>query len=237
MPTAILGKKLGMTRVFDEAGNMLPVTVIEAGPCAVLQVRTPERDGYRAVQLGFDDRFTGEQWERIQKKASEGRGRLHGHLKGLTRPLLYHYLKTARGETPKRFVREVELLPDEALEPGQRVTVEVAAEWKKVDVIGTSKGRGTAGTMRAHGFGSGPRSHGSKNQRLPGSIGAATFPGRVLKGKRMYTRLGGQRATVRNLDVVKIDPEHNLILVRGGVPGPRGGYVVVRRAVACRTER
>ncbi|RME69947.1 MAG: 50S ribosomal protein L3 [Planctomycetota bacterium] len=233
MPQALLGKKLGMTRIFDDQGNMLPVTVIEAGPCAVLQVRTPERDGYRALQLGFDERMTPEQWERVKKRLAEGKP-LRGNLKGLTRPEIGHLQKTAGGESPKRFVKEVPVDDGESWSVGDRVTVEVAAEWKKVDVVGTSKGKGLQGTMKAHNFGSGPRSHGSKNQRLPGSIGMAATPKRVLKGQRMYTRLGGKRATVRNLDVVKVDPERNLLLVKGAIPGPRGGYVVIRKAVAAR---
>ncbi len=232
MPTALLGKKLGMTRVFDADGKMLPVTVIELGPCTVMQVRTPERDGYRALQLGFDERMTEEQWERVKKKAAEGK--LRGHLKGLTKPELGHLQKTAGGVSPKRFVKEVPCGEEESYSPGDRITVEIAKEWAKVDVVGTSKGKGLQGTMKAHNFGSGPRSHGSKNQRLPGSIGMAATPKRVLKGTRMYTRLGGKRATVRNLDVVKVDPERNLLLIKGGVPGPKGGYVVVRKAVAAR---
>jgi large subunit ribosomal protein L3 len=234
MPQALLGKKLGMTRIFDDEGNMVPVSVIEAGPCTVLQVRTSEKDGYRALQLGFDDRMTPEQWERSQKKAAEGKGKLRGNLKGLTKPELGHLQKTAGGTAPKYFVKEVPYAEGETFTAGDMVTAEVASEWKKVDVVGTSKGKGQQGTMKAHNFSSGPRSHGSKNQRLPGSIGMAATPKRVLKGTRMYTRLGGKRATVRNLDIVKVDPERNLLLIKGGIPGPTGGYVLVRKAVAAR---
>ncbi|MHC4390866.1 MAG: 50S ribosomal protein L3 [Planctomycetota bacterium] len=235
MPTAILGKKLGMTRVFDGEGNMVPVTVIEAGPNTVLQVRTKEKDGYEAVQLGFDDVLTGEQWDRIKQKYAEKK--LRGGLKGLKRPEIGHYLTTGKGTAPKKFVREVFAADGESFEAGQQLNADTAESWGKVDVIGTSKGRGTMGTMRAWNFSSGPNTHGSKNRRNPGSIGMAATPKRVLKGQKMYTRWGNERATVRNLDVVSIDKDHNLILVRGGVPGPTNGYVVVRKAVACKVAK
>ncbi|MFC1705495.1 50S ribosomal protein L3 [Planctomycetota bacterium] len=235
MPNALLGKKLGMTRIFIEGGRSVPVTVIEAGPCSVLEIRTPERNGYHAAQLGFDDRFTGEQWERIRTRLADGKR--SGNLKGLRKPLFGHYQKTAGGVIPKRFVKEVRLADDESLEVGQEITVDVAEGWKKVDVIGTSKGRGTQGTMRAWNFSSGPNSHGSKNRRNPGSIGMGATPGRVLRGRKMYTRWGAERSTVRNLTVVGVQPERNLILVKGGVPGPTGGYLLVRKAVATRVAQ
>ena len=230
MPEGLLGKKVGMTRVFDDKGAMVPVTVIEAGPCAVLQVKTPEKEGYRGLQLGFEERLSGEQWERVRKKYAEGK--LQGHLKGLKRPMLGHLKTTARGASPKRFIREVRYFEGENFEPGQSLTVAVCEGWKKVDVIGVSKGRGTAGTVKAHGFAMGPRAHGTKNIRQPGSVGQKTFPARTFPGKRMYKHLGAVRSTVRNLNVVKLDPERNLILVEGAVPGPNGGYLVVRKAVA-----
>ncbi len=235
MPEGLLGKKLGMTRIFDEKGAMVPVTVIEAGPCAVLQVKTPEKEGYRGIQLGFEDRFTGGQWERVKQKLAEGK--LKGYLKGVTRPELGHCLQTAKGVSPKRFVREVRYFEGESFEPGQTVGLEVAEGWKVVDVIGRSKGRGFAGTIKAHGFNRGRTSHGSKNTRRPGSVGQKTFPGRTHRGKRLYKHLGAVQATVRNLAVVKVDKEKNLILVHGAVPGPNGGYVVVRKARATKVKQ
>jgi large subunit ribosomal protein L3 len=224
-----------MTRVFNEKGAMVPVTVIEAGPCAVLQVKTPEKEGYRGIQLGFDEHFSGEQWERVSKKLGEGK--LSGHLKGVTRPELGHLKTTGKGASPKRFVREVHYFEGEAFEAGQAVGVEVVEAWKVVDVIGTSKGRGFAGTIKAHHFNRGRASHGSKNTRRPGSVGQKTFPGRSHPGKRLYKHLGNKRATVRNLTVVKVDKEKNLLLVEGAVPGPTGGFVVVRKARATKVKQ
>lgn len=244
MPLGILGKKLGMTRVLQQDGKAIPVTVIEVGPCTVLQVLSVEKNGYDAIQLGFDERMTGEQWARVRKTVDDTRQgdrlggvKLRGNLKGLTLPELGHLIKTAKDSSPKHFVKEVPVAEGEAFEPGQAVTVDACAEWHKVDVIGKSIGRGTCGTMRAHNFSSGPGSHGSKHNRLPGSIGMAAYPKRVLKGKRMYTRWGNERATVRNLDVIKVDSDRSLLLVKGGIPGPQGGYVVVRKAVAAREKK
>ncbi len=233
MPKALLGRKIGMTRVFDEKGTMVPVTVIEAGPCAVLQVKgedkEPEKKGYRAIQLGYAERFTPEQWERLKKLVQEKK-RWTTNWKNVTRPEIGHLLKTGQGASPKRFVREVELEDGEAFEAGQQVTLEALEGVKWVDVIGTSKGRGFQGTVRAHHFKRGPAAHGTKNVRQPGSVGQKTFPGRTLRGQRMYTHMGNARATVKNLTVVKLDKEKNLILVEGGVPGPNGGYVMIRKS-------
>jgi large subunit ribosomal protein L3 len=214
---------------------MVPVTVIEAGPCAVLQVKTPEKEGYRGIQLGFGERFTGEQWERIKQKKAEGK--LKGYLKGVSRPELGHLAETGKGASPKRFVKEVRYAEGESFEPGQTIGVEVVEGWKVVDVIGTSKGRGYAGTVKAHHFNRGRTSHGSKNTRRPGSVGQKTFPGRTHPGKRLYKHLGAVRATVRNLAVVKVDKEKNLILVHGAVPGPTGGFLVVRKARATKVKQ
>lgn len=235
MPEGLLGRKLGMTRVFTEKGAMVPVTVIEAGPCAVLQVKTVEKEGYRGLQLGFGERLTGEQWERVQKKAAEGK--LKGHLKGISMPELGHLKATANGASPKRFVKEVHYFEGETYAPGQTVTVEICEPWKVVDVIGTSKGRGYAGTIKAHHFNRGRTSHGSKNTRRPGSVGQKTFPGRTHPGKRLYKHLGNARATVRNLSVVKVDKEKNLLLVEGAVPGPNGGFVTIRKARATKVKQ
>ncbi len=235
MPNGLLGKKLGMTRVFDEKGAMVPVTVIEAGPCPILQVKTLEKEGYRGLQLGFAERYTGEQWERVQKKAAEGK--LKGNLKDVTRPEMWHLKTTGKGASPKRYVKEVQYSDKESFEAGGVVTVEICEAWKKVDVIGTSKGRGFAGTIKAHHFNRGRASHGSKNTRRPGSVGQKTFPGRTHPGKRLYKHLGDARATVRNLSVVKIDNEKNLHLVEGAVPGPTGAFVLVRKARATRVKQ
>jgi large subunit ribosomal protein L3 len=235
MPTGLLGKKLGMTRVFNEKGSMVPVTVIEAGPCTVLQVKTPEKEGYRGLQLGFGDRYTGEQWERVQKRFAEKK--LKGNIKDVTWPELGHLKTTAKGASPKRYVKEVEYADGETFEAGATLGVEVCETWTKVDVIGTSKGRGFAGTIKAHHFNRGRASHGSKNTRRPGSVGQKTFPGRTHPGKRLYKHLGDAKATVRNLTIVKLDKEKNLLLIEGAVPGPTGGFVLVRKAKAMRVSK
>ena len=230
MPTGVLGKKLGMTRVFDDKGAMVPVTVIEAGPCAVLQVKTQEKEGYRAIQLGFGERYTGEQWDRVKKKAAEGK--LKGNIKDVTRPEMGHIAKT--GTSPKRFVKEVHYSDKETFEAGGTVTLDALDGLTHVDVVGTSKGRGYAGTIKAHHFNRGRASHGSKNTRRPGSVGQKTFPGRTHPGKRLYKHLGNARATVRNLRVVKTDKEKNLLLLEGAIPGPTGAFVLVRKPCALR---
>jgi large subunit ribosomal protein L3 len=202
----LIGKKLGMTQVFDESGAAHPVTLIEAGPCFVTQIRRADRDGYQAVQLGFGDtrpgRLTG--------------GQL-GHLKRHELPAL-------------RFLREFRVKTDEVKE-GDRVTVEVFAPGDHVDVVSTSKGRGFQGGMRRHGFGGGPMTHGqSDRQRAPGSRSSTTTPGRVYKGSRGPGHLGSVRVTSSNLRVQLVDPERNLIGVVGSVPGPRGAVVVLKEA-------
>jgi len=207
MVNALLGKKAGMTAVYGENGELIPVTVIELGPCVVVQVKTPEADGYHALQLGFEDRRP----------------------KNVTKPMLGHYGK-AKTE-PKRFLREVGWDGEEELKPGAVLTAELFADTAKVDVIGTTKGRGFQGVVKRHGFGGGPKTHGQGDRhRAPGSIGQSAYPSRVLKGTRMPGRMGGTRHTTRNLKVVRVDTERNAILVKGPVPGPRTGYVVVRRA-------
>jgi len=235
MPEGILGKKLGMTRVFNEKGAMVPVTVIEAGPNIILQVKTLEKDGYRGIQLGFDDRFTGEQWERVQKRLSDGK--LAGNVKGVRKPELGHLKNTAKGASPKRFVKEVHYFEGETFEAGATLGVEVLEKWTVVDVIGVSKGRGFAGTIKSHHFNRGRASHGSKNTRRPGSVGQKTFPGRTHPGKRMYTHLGDKQSTCRNLQIVKLDKEKNLVLVEGAVAGPTGAYVTIRKARATKVKQ
>ena len=210
---ALLGRKVGMTQIFDENGLWVPVTVIEAGPCVVLQVKTPERDGYTAVQVGFGSR------RKKPRKPQEG-------------------LFTKLGTDPLRWIKEIPFvdpadLGAEAKEvkAGDRLTVGVFKDMKRVDVAGTSKGRGFAGVIRRYHFNAGPKSHGTKNIREPGSTGMHTDPGRVLKGKRMPGHLGAAPAKSRNLKVVKVDPEKNLLLVRGAVPGPNGGLVYIEESL------
>ncbi len=217
----ILGKKVGMTRIFTEEGEAVPVTVIEAGPCWVTQVKTIERDGYSAVQLGFEE----------VKLTRLTRGQL-GHL-GLLKTDEKH---PRRRELPNpvpplRYLREFRVKPEEAPAEGEKITVEVFEVGDRVDVVGTSKGRGFAGVIKRHGFRRQPKTHGqSDRERAPGSIGATTTPGRVWKGTRMAGRMGGRRVTAQNLEVMLVDPERNLLAVRGAVPGPRGGLVMVKRA-------
>lgn len=202
----IIGKKVGMTQVFDESGQVIPVTVIEAGPCYVTQVRTQERDGYTAVQLGYG--------EVREKRITQGE---RGHLK-------------RNGLPPLRYLREFRA-KEVAVEEGQQITVDVFKTGERVDVVGVSKGRGFAGTVKRHGFNRQPKTHGqSDRERAPGSIGATSTPGRVLKGTRMSGRMGNERVTSQNLEVVAVDPERNLLAVRGSVPGAKGGIVVIRAA-------
>jgi large subunit ribosomal protein L3 len=203
----LLGEKLGMTQVFDENNRLVPVTVVKAGPCVVTQVRTPEVDGYSAVQLGFG--------EIDPRKVNKPEG---GHF-------------TKAGVTPRRHL--VELRTEDAGEytVGQELTAEVFDGVAKVDVIGTSKGKGTAGVMKRHGFKGLGASHGTQRKhRSPGSIGACATPARVFKGTRMAGRMGGKRFTVQNLTVQAIDTENNLLLVKGAVPGPKGSLILVRSA-------
>lgn len=205
--TGILGKKVGMTQLFDEKGEVIPVTVIEAGPCFITQVKTEERDGYRAVQLGFE--------ETKVKKLTKGQ---QGHLENNDLPMLRH-------------LRELRVKGDQDFEIGQRITVDIFEVGGRVDVVGKSKGRGFAGTVKRHGFHRQPKTHGqSDRERAPGSIGATTGTGRVFKGKRMPGRMGNERVTSENLLVALVDPERNLLAVRGSVPGPRGGLVLVKPA-------
>lgn len=205
---AILGKKLGMTQVFDEAGNIVPVTVVEAGPCVVVGVRTPEREGYAAVQLGFG-------------ALPEARAR---------KP--YRGVFARRGLQPMRVIREVRLGGGEVYELGQSLGAGVFQGGDQVDVIGVSKGKGFAGAMKRHNFGGQRATHGvSLMHHAIGSIGSSNIA-RVFKGKRMPGRLGGARTTVRGLRIVSVDVERNVLLIRGAVPGPRGGVLLIRRAGA-----
>jgi large subunit ribosomal protein L3 len=203
----VLGEKLGMTQVFDDEGRIVPVTVVQAGPCVVTRVRTPESDGYAAVQLGYGQ---------IDPRK-------------VNKPLTGHFEKA--GVTPRRHL--VELRTDDATEYelGQEITVEVFEAGQRIDVTGRSKGKGTAGVMKRHGFKGLGASHGTQRKhRSPGSIGGCATPGRVFKGLRMAGRHGNARITVQNLTVHAIDTEKNLLLIKGAVPGPNGGLVLVRTA-------
>jgi large subunit ribosomal protein L3 len=204
----ILGKKVGMTQIFNERGEAVPVTIIQAGPCWVTQIRTEEKDGYRAIQLGFEETKP----RRLTKAEL-------GHLK-------------KHGLPPLRYLREVRTRDIEGVEVGQKVDVSIFSPGERVDVTGLSKGRGFAGVVKRHGFGGGPKTHGQSDRlRAPGSIGAGTTPGRVFKGTRMAGHMGNARVTVQNLEVVLVDPERNLLAVKGAVPGARNGLLLIRKAV------
>jgi large subunit ribosomal protein L3 len=204
----IIGKKVGMTQIFDEQGNAVPVTVIQAGPCYVTQVRTADRDGYVGIQLGFGE----------SKPQRLTKGQL-GHLQRNNLPAL-RYLREFRVKDGELDVAE-----------GQQITADVFAKGERVDVIGTSKGRGFAGGIKRHHFRRQPKTHGASDRtRAPGSVGQNTYPGRTFKGKRMAGHMGSERVTTENLEVVVVDAEKNLLAVRGSVPGQNGGIVLIKPA-------
>lgn len=209
MPKGILGKKIGMTQIFTDKGLAIPVTVIEAGPCIVIQKKTPEKDGYSAIQIGF-----GEKRERL-----------------FTKPLAGHFTKA--GIRPLRFLREMLVEDSEVFQVGQEIKADIFAQGEKVDVVGTSKGKGFAGAIKRHGFHRGPMAHGSKYHRSPGSLGAKG-PARVYKGRKLPGHMGTDRVTVQNLEVIKVDADRNLIAVRGAIPGPKGGLILVKPATKSR---
>ena len=206
MSIGILGKKLGMSQFFDDEGRSIPVTLIEAGPCRITQLKSEASDGYTAVQLGF-----GEIREKLVNK-----------------PALGHLARS--GDTPLRHLREYRVEAVDGLELGSEVTVAAFEAGQKVDVSGDTIGRGFAGYQKRHGFSRGPMSHGSKNHREPGSTGAGTTPGRVYPGKRMAGRYGGKQITTRGLVVLKVDAERNLLVVKGSVPGKPGALLDIRPA-------
>jgi large subunit ribosomal protein L3 len=209
MSPGILGKKIGMTQVFRPDGQVVPVTVLKAGPCVVIQRKTPTTDGYDAVQLGLME---------------------YARKKGVSKPAAGHLKKS--GAEGVKFQREFRLEQgtNGDLKAGDRVLVDEFKPKDKVDVIGVSKGRGFAGLVKRHHFRGGDESHGSMFHRAPGSIGASSFPSRVFPGMRMAGQMGTARVTVRNLEIVEVDAEENVLMVKGAVPGPNGGYVMVRRA-------
>ena len=235
MVKGIIGKKIGMTQVFDESGSVIPVTVIQAGPCWVTQVKTEDIDGYRAIQLGYEEVGADAENDTARERKIERRVTKpeRGHL-GLLEPSDKHPTrKVLEAPVPAlRHLREFRVEDTEEVAPGQKVTVEVFKRGDRVDVVGTSKGKGFAGTVKRHGFNRQPKTHGqSDRERAPGSIGATSTPGRVLKGTRMAGRMGGERVTSQNLEVIVVDPERHLLAVKGSVPGARGGLVTVRPTV------
>lgn len=219
----ILGRKVGMTQIFDEAGAAIPVTVIEAGPCDVLQIRTVEKDGYEAVQLGYLNKP-----RRLAARSERGHVAKLDSKRSRKRSAAGIAAAAKAGCEPKRFIREIRG-PVGELEPGGKLTVEVFADALAVDVTATSKGRGFSGAMRRHNFSGQRATHGVKKcHRALGGTSASAYPSRLFKGVRMAGQYGNARCTVRNQRLVRIDAERNLLLVRGGVPGPNGGYVVVK---------
>jgi large subunit ribosomal protein L3 len=211
MVTGLIGKKVGMTQMFDADGTVHPATVLKAGPCVVAQVKTAQSDGYQAVQLGL-----------VEARPTKENKAMQGHFK-------------KAGVPPTRVRREVTVKEGgETPKPGDQVNVSIFTDGERVDIIGTSRGKGFQGVVKRHHFGGGAATHGSMFHRAPGSIGASSFPSRVVKGMRAAGRMGGDRITVRNLKVAKVDPENNLLIVRGAVPGAPTGYVLIRKAVAAK---
>jgi large subunit ribosomal protein L3 len=202
----LIGRKLGMTRIFAEDGSVVPVSVIEVTPNTVTRVRSVEKDGYSAVQLGA------------------------GAARRLTKPVAGQFKDLDKGHQSPRHVREMRTEGDESYEVGQQVAVDAFAQGELVDVTGISKGHGFTGVIERHNFKRGPKTHGSDHHRAPGSIGAGTDPGRVWKGTRMAGQMGNARVTVKKLTVIRVDPERNLLLVRGAVPGARNGTLIVQKA-------
>jgi len=204
MNKAILGRKIGMTQIFDDKGKVIPVTVIEAGPCVVIQKKTVENDGYSAVQVGFVD---------VKEKK-------------LNKPLKGHFEK--HGVKPKKYIKELRLKDADKYEVGQEMRVDIFKDGERVDVIGTSKGKGFQGVIKRFGAKRGPMSHGSMYHRRVGSMGPNTNPGRTFPGKKMPGRTGGERVTVQNLQVVKVDYDRNLLLVKGSVPGVANSLLIIK---------
>ena len=212
MISGIIGRKVGMTQIFSEDGTVTPVTVIKAGPCVVVQTKSAAgRDGYNAVQLGL-----------VEDKPVR--------LKNVTKPLLGHFEKTGGGVPPTRVLKEIRLTGEPEAAVGDQVKVDVFADGDKIEVVGKSKGRGFAGTIKRHNFSRGPESHGSMSVRAPGSIGQSAYPSRVIKGTRSSGHMGDARVTVQNLTVARVDVDNNLLMVRGAVPGPNGALVIVKKS-------
>lgn len=212
MINGIIGRKLGMTQLFAEDGTVTPVTVIKAGPCVVVQTKSASgRDGYNAVQLGL-----------VEEKPVR--------LKNVTKPMRGHFEKTGGGLPPTRILREIRLKNEPEATVGDQVKADLFSDGDKIEVIGKSKGRGFAGTIKRHNFQRGPVSHGSMNVRRPGSIGQSAYPSRVMKGMKSSGHMGDERVTVRGLMVARVDADNNILMVRGAVPGPNGSLVVVKKS-------
>lgn len=212
MINGIIGRKVGMTQIFAEDGTVTPVTVIKAGPCVVVQTKTAKgKDGYNAVQLGL-----------VEDNPIK--------LKNVSKPLRGHFEKTGSGTPPTRVLKEIRLDGEADVSIGDQVKADLFVDGDKIEVVGKSKGRGFAGTIKRHNFSRGPMSHGSMNIREPGSIGQSAYPSRVIKGTKSSGHMGDERVTVRGLTVAKVDVENNLILVRGAVPGANGSLVVVKKS-------
>ncbi len=213
MINAIIGRKLGMTQLFAEDGTVTPVTVIKAGPCVVVQTKSASgNDGYNAVQLGF-----------VEDKPIR--------MKNVTKPMRGHFEKTGGGTPPTRILREIRVENEPEENVGDQVKVDVFADGDKIEVVGKSKGRGFAGTIKRHNFQSGPKSHGSMNIRAPGSIGQSAYPSRVIKGTKSSGHMGDARVTVKGLTIAKVDAEENLLMVKGAVPGANGGLVIIKKSI------
>ena len=211
MVTGIIGRKVGMTQVFDPDGTVHPATVIKAGPCVVVQAKTAETDGYEAIQLGL-----------VEDSTAKGNKPSQGHFKKANVP-------------PTRVLREVHVAKGaEAPKIGEQVLASIFASGERVDVIGTGRGKGFQGVVKRHHFGGGAATHGSMFHRAPGSIGASSFPSRVVKGMRAAGRMGGGRVTIHNLKVLRVDADNHLLIVEGGIPGAPSGYVIVRKAVTAK---
>lgn len=223
MKKAILATKVGMTQIFNEDGSLIPVTVLQAGPCVVTQVKTMDNDGYSAVQVGFVDKK-----EKIINKDKGGKKEvIHRH--GVNKPLQGHFKKA--GVSSKRYVRELKLENAEEFALGNEIKADIFEVGDRVDATAISKGKGFQGAIKRHGQHRGPMAHGSKFHRHQGSNGSATTPGRVFKGKGMPGHMGHERVTVQNLQVVRVDAENNLILIKGSVPGPRKSLVTIKETV------
>jgi large subunit ribosomal protein L3 len=204
----ILGRKVGMTQIFDDNGIVIPVTLIEAGPCYVTQKKTQDKDGYDAIQLGFDEISK----NRVKKP-------MDGHFKKSGAPMV-------------KYLREFQVSNPDEYEEGQKIDVSIFNVGDKVDITGTSKGKGFAGVVKRHGFKGGPKTHGQSDRwRAPGSVGAGSTPGRILKGMRMGGRMGNQRITVQNLKIALVDPEKNILAIKGAIPGGKNGLIIINEAV------
>ncbi len=211
MISGIIGRKMGMTQLFAADGTVTPVTVIKAGPCVVVQTKTADgKDGYNAVQLGL-----------VEDKPIK--------LKNVTKPMRGHFEKTGGGIPATRILKEIRMTNAPDANVGDQIKADLFSDGDKVDVVGTSKGRGFAGTIKRHNFSRGPMSHGSMNIREPGSIGQSAYPSRVIKGTRSSGHMGNERVTVQGLSIAKVDVENNIIMVRGAVPGATGSLVVVKK--------